>query len=63
MAQISDYSIVAYERKPGYWRASIARKIRSRPVRGDQVLSTVTPDDYSTEAEARLAAEKLVKKL
>jgi hypothetical protein len=26
MAHISDYSIVAYERKPGHWRAAISPK-------------------------------------
>ena len=29
MADISEYSIVTYERKPGHWRAAITRKARA----------------------------------
>jgi len=63
MAHMSDYSIVTYERKPGHWRAAVARKIRSGTIHGDKVLSIVTPDDYASESEAELAAEKLIRKL
>jgi hypothetical protein len=31
--------------------------------RGDAVLSSVTPDDYASESEAQLAAEKIIRKL
>jgi len=64
MAHISEYSIVTYQRKPGCWRAAITRKVRAgTAVRGDTVLSVVTPDDYASESEAELAAEKLIRKL
>lgn len=64
MANISEYSIVTYERKPGCWRASITPKARfGAPFRSDTVRSVVTPDDYAFESEAQLAAEKLIRKL
>jgi hypothetical protein len=64
MADISDFSIVTYERKPGCWRAAITRKVRSRDLVGsDKVHSIVTPDDYASEPEAELAAQKLIRKL
>ena len=63
MAQISDFSIVTYERKPGHWRAAFTRKIPAETTRGDRLRSTVTPIDYASETEAALAAEKLIKKL
>ena len=63
MAQISDFSIVTYERKPGHWRAAFTRKVASETVRGDRLRSTVTPIDYASETEAELAAEKMIKKL
>src|SRR6267143_2433709 len=31
-------------------------------IRRDTVLSVVTPDDFASEAEAQLAAEKLIRK-
>ena len=63
MAQLSEYAIVTYERKPGHWRAAVTLKAGSGMVRGDQVRSVVTPVDYASEAEAQFAAEKLVRKL
>ena len=64
MADISEYSIVAYERKPGRWRAAITKKARAGSLAdGDKVRSVVTPDDYPSEAEAELAAQKLIRKL
>ena len=49
MADISEFSIVTYERKPGCWRAAITRKGSAGPVvGGDKVRSVVTPDDYAT---------------
>jgi hypothetical protein len=64
MAEVSDFSIVLYERKPGHWRAAIARKARSgRVVDGARVRSIVTPNDYASESEAELAAEKMIRKL
>jgi hypothetical protein len=64
MAHISDYSIVTYERKPGHWRAAVTRKARTgRGIDGAKVLSIVTPDDYASESEAKVAAEKLIRRL
>jgi hypothetical protein len=64
MADISKFSIVTYERKPGRWRAAITRKDRSGDVvSGEKVQSVVTPDDYASESEAELAARKLISKL
>jgi hypothetical protein len=64
MADISEFSIVAYERKPGHWRAAITRKVRDgNPVQGKTVRSAVTPDDCASESEAELAAQKLIKKM
>jgi hypothetical protein len=64
MADISEFSIVTYERKPGCWRAAIARKGRAGTVvGGDKVRSVVTPDDCASESDAQLAAQKLIRKL
>jgi hypothetical protein len=64
MADISQFSIVIYERKPGHWRAAVNRKARTgKVVDGAKVLSIVTPDDYVSESEAKVAAEKLIKRL
>ena len=64
MADISKFSIVTYERKPGHWRAAITRKVRAGiVVGGDKVRSIVTPDEYASESEAQVAAEKLISKL
>jgi hypothetical protein len=64
MADISEFSVVTYERKPGHWRAAITRKVGSGiVVHGDKVRSVVTPDDYATESDAQFAAQKLIRKL
>jgi hypothetical protein len=65
MAQISEYSIVTYERQPGHWRAAVFRKkTRSRiAVDGTAVFSIVTPDDSASESEAEREAERLISKL
>ena len=64
MAEISQFSIVTYERKPGHWRAAFVRKaLTGSAVRGDTVYSSVTPDDYASESEATFAAEKIIREL
>jgi hypothetical protein len=64
MANVSEFSIVTYERKPGCWRAAVTRERSARMiVEGDKVRSVVTPDDYACESDALLAAEKLIKNL
>ena len=63
MADISKFSIVTYERKPGCWRAAVTPNVSSGGVGGKKVRSIVTPDDYPSEADALLAAQKLIRKL
>jgi hypothetical protein len=36
---------------------------RFEPVGGERVRSVVTPDDFASELEAQLAAEKLIRRL
>jgi hypothetical protein len=63
MANVSEFSIVTYLRKPGHWRAAVIPNVRIRSVGGERVRSVVTPDDFASEAEAQLAAEQLIRKL
>jgi hypothetical protein len=64
MADISEFSIVTYQRKPGCWRAAITRRRSARlAVEGQKVRSVVTPDDHASQSDAELAAEILIKKL
>ena len=61
---ISEYSIVTYERKPGHWRAAISPKVLVRSgAPGETVHNFVTPYDSASEAEAKFAAEHLIRKL
>jgi hypothetical protein len=64
LADINQYSIVTYERRPGLWRAAIT------PVRQPQVaiprgtvMSVVTPDDHLSELDAMSAARKMIMRL
>jgi hypothetical protein len=63
MANVSEFSIVTYPRKPGHWRAAIVPMVRIGGVGGETVRSVVTPDDFASEGEAQLAAEALIRKL
>ena len=63
MANVSEFSIVTYLRKPGHWRAAITPNVRIWSVGGERVRSVVTPDDFASETEAQLAAEQLIRKL
>ena len=63
MADISNFSIVTYERKPGCWRAAFTQIGSAGMVVGKDVRSVVTPDDYPTELDAELAARKQIKNL
>ena len=64
MAEISQFSIVTYERRPGYWRAAITPYVHSGLfIRGRTTTSFVTPDDSASESEAKFAAEKIIRKL
>ena len=64
MADISQYSIVTYERRPGHWRAAITPYAHSGLfIRGKTTTSFVTPDDSVSESDAKFAAEKIIRKL
>jgi hypothetical protein len=64
MAEISQYSIVTYERRRGHWRAAITPNRQSRCfIRGKMASSFVTPDDFESESDAMFAAEKIIRKL
>jgi hypothetical protein len=64
MADISKFSIVTYERKPGQWRAAITPIRRSGPpAQTGTVHSIVTPDDFASEVDAQSTAEKIIRAL
>jgi hypothetical protein len=64
MAELSLFSIVTYERRPGYWRAAITPIRKSGTfISGKTISSIVTPDDSASESDAKFAAEKLIRKL
>ena len=64
MAEISKFSIVTYERRPGYWRAAITPiRPSSRFIQGKTTTSFVTPDDFDSESGAKFAAEKIIRNL
>jgi hypothetical protein len=56
MADISQYSIVTYERRPEYWRGAITPIRRpSTFIQGKTISSIVTPDDFESESDAKFA--------
>ena len=64
MADISQYSIVTYERRPGHCRAAITPYAHSGLfIRGRTTTSFVTPDDSASEPDAKFAAEEIIRKL
>jgi hypothetical protein len=63
LADISNFSVVTYERKPGCWRAAFTPRGGAGKVVGKEVRSVVTPDDHESESAAEVAAEKLIRKL
>jgi hypothetical protein len=64
MANISQFSVVTYEGRPGHWRAAIFPVRRAGIIiRGSTVLSFVTPDDLTSEQHAKFAAEQIIIKL
>jgi hypothetical protein len=64
MAELSQFSIVTYERRPGHWRAAITPIRRSSTsIQGKTISSIVTPDDHASESDAKFAAEKMIRKL
>ena len=64
MGELSQFSIVIYERRPGHWRAAITPIRRSGTfIQGKTISSVVTPDDFASEPDAKFAAEKIIRKL
>jgi hypothetical protein len=64
LAEISQFTIVTYERRPGLWRAAMTPVKRSGAfVPGRTTFSMVTPDDFTSESDAKFAAEKIIRKL
>jgi len=64
MAELSQFSIVTYQRSPGHWRAAITPFAHSGMfIRGRTTASFVTPDDCASESDAMFAAEKIIRKL
>jgi hypothetical protein len=64
MGELSQFSIVTYERRPGHWRAAITPIRRSGTfIQGKTTSSVVTPDDFASEPDAKFAAEKIIRKL
>ena len=64
MAELSQFSIITYERRPGHWRAAITPHRQSGTfVQGKTITSIVTPDDFASEPDAKFAAEKIIRKL
>jgi hypothetical protein len=64
MAELSKFTVVTYERKPGHWRAAVTPVRRPNvSISSKETASIVTPDDFSSEADARVAAEKMIKRL
>jgi hypothetical protein len=64
MAELSQFSIVTYERRPGYWRAAIIPVRRAGAfISGKTISSIVTPDDSASEPDAKFAAEKMIRKI
>jgi len=64
LAELSQFSIVTYERRPGHWRAAITPIRRADTfTSGKTISSIVTPDDSVSESDAKFAAEKIIRKL
>jgi hypothetical protein len=64
LAELSQFSIITYERRPGRWRAAITPYRQSGGfILGRTTSSFVTPDDFASESEAKLAAEKMIRKI
>jgi hypothetical protein len=64
VAELSQFSIVTYERQPGKWRAAITPiRPSGNFILGKTTSSFVTPDDFASEQEAKSAAEKMIRKL
>jgi hypothetical protein len=64
LADINQFSIVTYERRPGRWRAAITPvRQPAASVPRATVMSMVTPDDHLSELDATSAARKMIMRL
>jgi hypothetical protein len=64
MAELSQFSIVTYERRSGHWRAAITPIRQSGTfIKGRTISSIVTPDDFESEPDAKFAAEKMIRNI
>jgi hypothetical protein len=64
MADVSLFTILTFQRRPGLWRASISPKTPSAMTVGGKTLQGfVTEDDCESEQAAESAARKAIKKL
>jgi hypothetical protein len=64
MALPSEFVIVAFERRPGRWRAAISKRHRGwAGAPGEKVLSLVTSTDAPSEIDAVASAEKVIRKM
>jgi hypothetical protein len=64
MADKSRFSIMTYQRCPGHRRAAMTPHVHSGvSIRGPTTNNCETPDDYTSESEAELAAQELIRKL
>ena len=64
MADLSHYSILTFQRRPGLWRASISPKVvAGSTIKGQTMIGFVTEDDCDSEEAAETAAKRAIKKL
>lgn len=63
MADVSLFSILTFQRRPGLWRASISPKVSAGPAIKGTMLGFVTEDDCDSEEAAETAAKRAIKKL
>jgi hypothetical protein len=64
MAKATDYKVVTFQRKPGYWRANVTPVLQPTATRlGTTILGFVTSEDCSSEEAAVMAANKAIKEL
>jgi len=64
MADLSQFSILTFQRRPGLWRASISPKVSANnTIKGKTMLGFVTEDDCDSEEAAETAAKRAIKKL
>jgi hypothetical protein len=64
MAKATDYKVVTFQRKPGYWRANVTPVLQpAAPRQGTTILGFVTSEDCSSEEAAVVAANKAIREL